>query len=714
MKKYLLIIVLAVISFVFYQYMVYNQGFYIKFHDEEIRSNFITKQKQIFHVIGDHEEPFIVKGVVVNGFLPGHLESDYAIDEEMYQTWFSQIQAMGANTIRVKSIMDDDFYNALYKFNKENENPLYLLQGLIVSDYAQNNKQDAYADVFLKTLKQDAISAVDIIHGRKNIILNRANGQGFYRKDISEWVLGFVVGDSWHSDTVAYTNEHAKSSAIFQGNYLATTKDANAFEALLAEVMDTVLTYESDKYDMQHLVTFSNEQLNDPFLYDDNYALQTHKVAHINAEHIVTQDTLKSGYFASYRMQDVAKGMMGALIDSDVKALKQKIQQKDETLGYVQLLTQYHTIPMIVGDYGYSTARGVDRQSLIEQNGKGLNEQQQGTQLVNAYQSYIKNGCQGAIINAWNDNWGYRTWNTSYAKDVHRAYMWNDVQTNDSGYGLMAYEDGLYENQYHCDGVANEWSSNDLVQQENDVSLYMHGDVQYLYLMVKKEGITPKDIIYIPLDISDKSGTPRLEKPALQFDRDIDFLLQIHGEGDTRLLVNERYNAMRENYGREVLSINPFEKVPVKDASTLQAIHMVLTRSNIINDFANTPPQKRLTPTFETGKLTIGNTNPNAKDFNSQADFCYGKNFVEVRIPWLLLNFSDPSKGLIHDDYYEYYGVQNELIKDIYAGAVMNPKPNDMITMREYPLSKWDEVKYHERLKASYYAVYEAWKEDVS
>ena len=35
-----------------------------------------------------------------------------------------------------------------------------------------------------------------------------------------------------------------------------------------------------------------------------------------------------------------------------------------------------------------------------------------------------------------------------------------------------------------------------------------------------------------------------------------------------------------------------------------------------------------------------------------------GDGFVEIKIPWQLLNFADPTKMYIHDDYYEVYGVE--------------------------------------------------------
>ncbi|MFR5195955.1 MAG: hypothetical protein ACLTEX_11700, partial [Eggerthella lenta] len=72
---------------------------------------------------------------------------------------------------------------------------------------------------------------------------------------------------------------------------------------------------------------------------------------------------------------------------------------------------------------------------------------------------------------------------------------------------------------------------------------------------------------------------------------------------------------------------------------------------------------------YETGKLVYGDANPAHENFDSMADFCYGDGFVEIKLPWQLLNFSNPSDMQIHDDYYEHYGVENMKIDRMYVGV---------------------------------------------
>ena len=65
--------------------------------------------------------------------------------------------------------------------------------------------------------------------------------------------------------------------------------------------------------------------------------------------------------------------------------------------GYVQLLNAYHTMPVLVASYGFSTARGA-----VSTEGP-MNEQEQGERLVAAYEDFLSAGCAGAVVSTWQD-----------------------------------------------------------------------------------------------------------------------------------------------------------------------------------------------------------------------------------------------------------------------------------------------------------------------
>ena len=114
--------------------------------------------------------------------------------------------------------------------------------------------------------------------------------------------------------------------------------------------------------------------------------------------------------------------------------------------------------------------------------------------------------------------------------------------------------------------------------------------------------------------------------------------------------------------------------------------------------------------TYETGVLRHGNANPDSEDFDSLADFMFTEDGVEIRIPWQLLNFANPSEMMIHDDYYENYGVEYIHIDEMYVGMAAGNATEYRISMASLPLEGWGKsVTYHERLKESYYILQEYW-----
>lgn len=97
-------------------------------------------------------------------------------------------------------------------------------------------------------------------------------------------------------------------------------------------------------------------------------------------------------------------------------------------------------------------------------------------------------------------------------------------------------------------------------------------------------------------------------------------------------------------------------------------------------------------------------------DFNSLADFICNGDYIEIKLPWQLLNFSDPSRMTVHDDYYDgNYGIEYITIDEMFVGLSCGNE-NGRITLSRFPLMGWgNKVTYHERLKSSYYCLQSVW-----
>lgn len=713
MRKFLVGVTALALLLLGVWYLVYFQGFYLSFgQPAPVSVPVKAAEGKLWVEKNGGYEPFTAKGVAVSSSLPGKEFSDYAAGEETYLRWLEQIREMGANTVLASTILDDDFYNALFRANEGAEEPLYLLQTISVSDYANNSAQDASSSQFLGALLRDAQDAVDVVHGRKIIALNRLRGSGWYQKDVSPWVLGYVVGLEWDSGVIAYTNHRGSIPPDYRGTYLSASAGASGFEALLARVMDRLAAYETEKYRVQHPVSFLNDPKNDPFAYEPAYGRQIGKYNQLDAGHVETEEDFVAGMFASYRLYEFCGGFRNYFSSRQKAELGGVLSGLNTELyyeGYTQLLSEYHApMPVVVTGYGFSTSRGLT--SEIQAETGPLSERRQGERLAETYRDIVTSGCAGAVVSTWQDVWTQRTWNTSFATDLSAISQWHDLQADGQGYGLLAFDPGEEEKVCLVDGDPSEWAAADRVLESGGFSLSVRRDEEALYLLVSGAGISDTSPLYIPLDVTPKTGSLICSRPALSFSRPADFLLCLEGRADGRLLVQERYDALRENYLTELEGKDPFVEIPRADSPMFSPVRMLIVpRDQVVEEAVLEDRRNRGTHlAWETGKLFHGDGNPNSPAYDSRTDFCYGENCVEVRLPWGLLNFSDPSRGKVHDDYYLHYGVENLSVDSIWLGVSGG---HGDIPMEEFHLEQWNSIIYHERLKQSYEVLQREWGE---
>lgn len=657
-----------------------------------------------------------MRGVEISSSMPGHYATEFYPTQEDYLRWFSQIKEMGANTLKPQRLMDDEFYNALYTYNEEHEKPLYLLQGISVSDAANYGYGSGYDADYMGQLLEDGKAAVDIIHGKKTIGLGRLSGTGKYLKDISEYTIGIVVGNDWNPDAVAYTDHQAiHENARYEGTYLSSKTQASPFEVMLTEVMDKIIKYETEKYHEQRPVGFINSPETDFLEYDENYAEQLRKYVRIDAEHLAAKETMKAGIFAAYRLFDYCDRFSDYLSEEQIRELGDKLAGLDEDSsygGYLQLVSRYHTMPALLTEYGFSTARGATRMGSAPND-----EVMQGEKLMRVYGDAMTYGWSGVCISAWQDIWEQKTWNTAFAVNLNRRNLWHDVQSDGQNYGLMAYVPGEKEKICVIDGKTEEWLKEDEAITSGDTSVSLRYDEEALYLMVSGEEISPENRFYIPIDICDEVGNKSCAAPELTFDGNVDFILCVDGTENTRLLVQERYLAMRERFEHEITGKDPFAVFPDKESAVFVPVQMALENPTLLADFRNIAPEERRRKTafgiWNTGYLTWGTEDKDSKDHTSLADFYFGSQCVEIRIPWQMLNIADPTLMSVHRDYYENYGVEFKNVKSVGLGFAADSNREDCVELQQVRLKKLDrQLKVHERLKDSYYIVRNVWKEE--
>ncbi len=706
MKRFLICIITLVVLLVFVLYLIFCCGIYFPFRfnsEESMSIPFMTDNTHILHLQEDgNYEQMDIRSVAVTASMPGNYASRFAPNKEDYLRWFEAISNMGANTVQVYTIMDDDFYNALYTYNTEQDFPLYLLQGIQVSDAANYGAKSAYDDGFLGELMRDGLDCIDVIHGRK---ADPVNGY-LYFCDVSQWVIGYIVGQEWNADTVAYTDHSSAHNGEYQGTYFSTVDDATSFEALLASIMDKMVSYEAKKYNTQRTISFVNEPSTDFLEYEDMYAEQLSKYAWIDAEHIIPADELCFGYFASYRTYDFCDDFLKYLSTEQTEKISSLLPAVDTNRvysGYLDLLSAYHSMPVLLSGYGFSTARGTEKEAP-------LTEEEQGERLMNVWLDAQKANLTGVCISTWQDQWEKKSWNTAFAVSAETNVYWHDLQTDGQNYGLMAYIPGK-EPVCLLDGDSSEWNGDTPVFEENGIALYTRYNQEALYILLTGDAVSEDNPLYIPIDMTDDLGSTSSDSPELSFDRAADFILCLNGKENTRLLVQERYNAMRENFNNEQAKGDPFVSYPDTDSSVFVLVQMAIKNDSMIDTSINRTVAElkalKALNSWNTGIFVHGNGNPSAENYNSLADFCFGNGCVEIRLPWQLINIADPVDMTVHQDYYVNYGVETEHISEFSIGVGNGSQIIALHKMKLKSLGR--NIDWQEYLKKSYYVIQQYW-----
>lgn len=423
-----------------------------------------------------------------------------------------------------------------------------------------------------------------------------------------------------------------------------------------------------------------------------------------------------SGQFASYHIYPYYPDYLGFL---DI--MGRNVGQKEEFMeengiynsyrAYLKLINEHHSMPVVIAEYGVPSSRGraQDERGLRRAQG-GMSESEQGEALVSCYGDIMAAGCAGSIAFTWQDEWFKRTWNTMAYTDLTKTAFWSDYQTNEQYFGILSFDPGEKESVCYVDGDISEWTEDDKVMKKDDISLWSKYDEKYIYFRVHKENYDPgNDVLYIPIDTTPKSGSMSWEEKDGVFDRAADFLMIIDGRENSRILVQERYEALRAMYSQRAYLQDAYLNEPAKDTDHFVEIRMMMQVPNDPHDEVENTGWD-IGETFNTGNLTYGNGNPKSPDFNSLADYIIQGDEIEIRIPWLLLNFYNPSEMVIHDDYYEHYGIERLNIDRMYAGAGSLGNKADRITMGTIELKGWGRnPTSHERLKQGYYDLQKIW-----
>jgi len=655
-----------------------------------------------FYKEGQWQKEFI-KGVNMGVGVPGKFPGEMAVTKEEYLRWFNYIGEMKANTLRVYTILSPVFYDALYEYNQTAQNKLFLIQGLWINEDDMLKYQNAYAPQILDTMKEDTKKIIDVLHGNRTIAPEPGHASGTYTKDISTYVLGFILGIEANADFVNQTNAKNPTKTTFNGQYLQT-QTASPYEAFQADVGDYAISYETLTYKMQRPVAFTNWVTTDMLTHTNEPAKVEEDSAIVDPGHIKATKNFKPGLFASYHIYPYYPDFMN--YQKENITYKNKEGKPDTYKPYLADLIKQHNMPVLVAEYGVPASRGMTHLSKMGFNQGMLSEHDQGTMDATMLQDIYDEGYAGALVFTWQDEWFKRSWNTMDFDLSDRRPFWSNPQASEQEFGLMAFDPGKDTSVCYVDGDISEWKNEKPLVSSPNLTTYVKSDEKYLYLRLNALNYDfEKDTLLIPIDSLPNQGNTTDSKYKVTLERPTDFVIELNGKENSRVVVDAYYDSFYYLYAKQLTMIKANSAYETKNSGLFNPENLALNKEITLPVDHQTIPFS----SYETGKLLYGNGNPQSTDYNSLADFIFKDHQVEIRIPWALLNVTDPSTKSVMDNLY-IGGIQSVKTSGFYIGGILlkENKVVESTAMNLYSWQEWETPSFHERLKPSYYILQDA------
>ncbi|UUZ83652.1 hypothetical protein LJK88_07445 [Paenibacillus sp. P26] len=596
---------------------------------------------------GKEWKPQFWSGVNMGATTPGHAPGELSPTKEDYFRWFGQIKEMNARVIRVYTILPPYFYEALAEFNSGQKDPLYLLQGVWAPEEPLVGSNGQGYDVLqqdtIDAFKKEIKDAVQVIHGDLRRKAEPGHASGKFDADVSPYLLGWVIGNEWDPGAVKATDDAHEDMKPYQGTYFLAVSGATPFESWLAQMLDT-LAEEEMTFGWQHPVSFTNWVTTDP-LSHPNEPNPDEDMVSVDPMHVKPQAGWKAGYFASYHVYPYYPDLLR--YEDKYQTYKDSDGKVNPYAGYLHDLRQHHQgIPLIVAEYGVPSSRGMAHYGPLNRNQGMHTEQEQGQIDADLYKSIYNESYDGAVLFSWQDEWFKITWNTmELDTPAGRRPMWRNMLTNEEHFGPLAEEAGASaQDTIVLDGKTDDWDrrKNKTSRDYPGYSLTVSHDEAYLYLLLKKKegdwkpGEQP---LYIGFDTVDGGSTKADKAPGVTFSGGQEFVMKLGGEQDSHIYVQSAYDYHTWQYGF-VRKMMPWQEAWSHAENGL----FLPWRPPV--DKPMTLPQTGQKPPFkdvEIGKLNPGTTDPKSDRFNNLTDWYASGSVIEVRIPWMLLGFTDPS-----------------------------------------------------------------------
>ncbi|MFL5402310.1 MAG: tetratricopeptide repeat protein [Gemmatimonadales bacterium] len=693
-------------------------------------------------------QPFYIKGINLGAALPGRFPSEFPADSATYAGWLDAIAGMHANTIRVYTILPPAFYRALRAWNLSHPNrAVWLIHGVWTElPPAHDFANPAWEREFQEEIR----NVVDVVHGASTVPAKRGHASGRYDADVSHWALGYIIGREWEPFAVKAFDAR-RSGGTYAGRYLRVIQGP-AMDLWLARQCDAMLAYEADTYNSLRPIAYTNWPTLDPLDHptesttaEEAYwrkrsgrASEAKKLEYENdaigldANLVEATPANPAGWFACYHAYPYYPDFM--FLEPRYGAAKSP-EGRSSYYGYLQQLVAYHKdMPTVIAEYGVPSSRGTAHLQPQGWHHGGHDEAEMAAIDARLTREIRQAGAAGSIVFAWMDEWFKKNWAViDYEIPRENTRLWHNVMDAEQNYGILGQYAGSIQAPT-LGGAPGRWRSLPVIQEGRAGALHrLRAAADESFLLVAVElmpGKFPWDTRGFQLAIDTylpKIGQHRLPRSGVASEMGFEFLIDLAGPDSGSLRVTPDYQrhdsrvdrATGDDFGR-------FSRRPVitRDRSDgrFDSLFVITNRARFGRDGTFFPARG-----YDRGRLRHGR-----EAVSTLADWFLDTNagLLELRIPWDLLNVTDPSTRSLLFDRQTDGAFGTVTAEDFHLGVLIYSKGERPSLVGALPEIRggtwrvddfkpwrwqgWTEPRSHSRLKPVYDSLKALWREAPS